>query len=561
MRYILLKINMITKNSNKCLSRFASHLALALSILLFLASCSSNQSKLNADYVNVLNRTSNTIYNIDTNYVSRLAVDFVISASNLQQEGRYAEAILDYFEALKYDSSASIYYSVAKNYKELYRYYTALEFALAALRMDSSFVPAMKLLVEIYKIQSRNDAAVTVYKQIVKFEPTKMNKQNLAWLYEFTDPHAAAEIYEDILSDGTDLNVLTRLSSLYAAINDKEKFIGSLIRLDKANPNNGKTKMALIEYYLRNKKYPEAEEQVEYINKNFFSPELETSFLNIANMLTIDSSMSSNDLTVKFLKLIDKRFYFDWKIQQSAGFLYDKLSDSINSEKYLKHALQIADTIADVPLQISNLYSYRKKFNKAIALLSEYETKFPNDSRFPLYIGSYFTQSEDYENALSYLFKALSLDSSHFEIYAELGITYDKLGKKDSSDAMYGIALKYNPTDPLVNNNYAYSLSERGINLEFALNMVTISLKADPENPFYLDTYGWVQYKLKNYDIALEYINRAIANGDVSSEAYEHLGEIWLSKGNPEKAKSILTDALKRFPDNQSIIAKLKEIE
>jgi Tfp pilus assembly protein PilF len=76
-------------------------------------------------------------------------------------------------------------------------------------------------------------------------------------------------------------------------------------------------------------------------------------------------------------------------------------------------------------------------------------------------------------------------------------------------------------------NNYAYFLSEEERELERALTMSSRAINLDKNNATYLDTYAWILYKLKRYEEALTYIERAIADDPEPSDVlYEHAGDI-----------------------------------
>src|SRR5690606_23104407 len=80
-------------------------------------------------------------------------------------------------------------------------------------------------------------------------------------------------------------------------------------------------------------------------------------------------------------------------------------------------------------------------------------------------------------------------------------------------------------------------LSERGENLDKALEMTRKSNSLSPDNPTFLDTYAWVLYKSENYEEALQKMERVIELSDnASGEVLEHYGDILLRNNQPEKA-------------------------
>jgi Tfp pilus assembly protein PilF len=163
--------------------------------------------------------------------------------------------------------------------------------------------------------------------------------------------------------------------------------------------------------------------------------------------------------------------------------------------------------------------------------------------------------------ARDYLLIALKLDTLNVDIWIQLGIIYDKLNNIDSLEYCYQAALKINPQNALVNNNYAYSLSERGVKLDEALRMINIAIKAEPNNSAYQDTYGWIQFKLGNYESALDYILKAINTGEAGYEVFEHLGDVYKMMDKLEQAKEYYTKALQKNPNNKTTLEKLNSLK
>ena len=97
------------------------------------------------------------------------------------------------------------------------------------------------------------------------------------------------------------------------------------------------------------------------------------------------------------------------------------------------------------------------------------------------------------------------------QIFTNLGQAYHELGDHERSDQAFEKALKLDPDNALILNNFAYFLAERGQNLSKALEMTIHSNKIDPDNPTYLDTWAWVLYQNAQYQEALLKQERALA--------------------------------------------------
>ena len=98
-------------------------------------------------------------------------------------------------------------------------------------------------------------------------------------------------------------------------------------------------------------------------------------------------------------------------------------------------------------------------------------------------------------------------------------------------------ALVYRPDNIGALNNYAYYLSVERQQLDKAEEMSYRTVKAEPNNNTYLDTYAWILFEKGKYAEARIYIDQAIQNGgDKSSVVVEHCGDIYWMNGEQGKA-------------------------
>lgn len=90
------------------------------------------------------------------------------------------------------------------------------------------------------------------------------------------------------------------------------------------------------------------------------------------------------------------------------------------------------------------------------------------------------------------------------------------------------------PRNLMVLNNYAYLLATHGGDLRKAEQLSQITIHDEPNNPVYLDTYGWIMHLQGQEQLAQFYLNKALWNAtdDVRAEIVEHLRKV---KGNHEQ--------------------------
>ena len=144
------------------------------------------------------------------------------------------------------------------------------------------------------------------------------------------------------------------------------------------------------------------------------------------------------------------------------------------------------------------------------------------------------------------------------DFYSIIGDAYHKMENHLESDQAYINALKHNPKNTLVLNNYSYYLSIRGDDLIKAEEMIIRCIQLTKENPnaSYIDTYAWVLYKLEKYDLALHQIELALSLNPSSPVLLDHYGDILYKLGMKEQA---LSEWKKAFQlDNQNIILETK---
>ena len=164
--------------------------------------------------------------------------------------------------------------------------------------------------------------------------------------------------------------------------------------------------------------------------------------------------------------------------------------------------------------------------------------KLPNESILWLHYGFANIRADKYDKAINGLEKGKNLSNDEklkYEFNKSLGDAYAHIKSYSKSDAAYEEALSFNPNDPYILNNYSYFLSLRSENLEFAQSMCKKLLRIAPLEPAYQDTYGWVLYKLGDYEKAKKWIGNALLNTK-DGTITEHYGDILFQLGDIKNA-------------------------
>ena len=237
--------------------------------------------------------------------------------------------------------------------------------------------------------------------------------------------------------------------------------------------------------------------------------------------------------------------------------------DSINNA--LMGALSVAPDNAGVRLQLLQSKWEEKDYDAVIELSKPALEYNPDEMVFYYFLGVGYFYKEDRDGALSAFQRGVSQinENSNRDIvsdfYAMMGeILHDK-NREQEAYAAYDSCLQWKPDNIGCLNNYAYYLSEQGRELQKAEQMSYRTIKAEPENSTYLDTYAWILFMEERYEESKTYIDKAVENDSTSSDVIlEHAGDIYAKLGETDKAVEYWQKSLDAGNESKVLIRKIK---
>ena len=521
------------------------------------------------------------------------ALQYFIDGSLKESKGQFAEAILDYQEALRFDQDPAIYYALAKNYSQLRRHSLAAENAREALKRDPDNNEYRQALAGIFINSGQFGEAAKEYAEIVRRDSNNVNAlYALAQLVERTRPLQALQLYQKIIDrNGPSWEVLlqvAQLNTILQRFDDAAKAFEQMVKLD---PSNTALKQNLADVYVRANKPEKAQEIMsDLLEKNPESVELNAAsaelFLQqndwknaepyLKKVLKSDSldadmrfrigvayySQAQKDSsllpqTLEIFKKFAKIYPNDWRALLYTGVLFRTVKNDSSAREYLTKATQIAGKNPEVWWQLGWLHFDKQNFNEAIDVMEKARQYIPDDFRIHLLLGIAYSRAQKNQDARISLERAVELNPTDLNALSSLGLAYDALKLHAESDSVYERALRIDSDYALVLNNYAYSLSERNIQLDRAEKMSKRSLEKDSLNSSYLDTYGWILYQRGKYSDALLYIKKAVDAGDANPVVLEHLGDVYAKLNQMDDAKKYWSMALEKDQNNSSLKEKI----
>jgi len=111
------------------------------------------------------------------------------------------------------------------------------------------------------------------------------------------------------------------------------------------------------------------------------------------------------------------------------------------------------------------------------------------------------------------------------------GSLYERQKKYDEAEQAFRQVLQQNPNNSTTLNYLGYMLADHNTHLEEALTLIKKAVSLEPQNPAYLDSLGWVYFKLGNYDLAEENLRKASEKTPSDATIQDHLAELYARTG------------------------------
>jgi len=603
---------------------YKNYMFLVFIVFLSYFGCSSNVEITKTEV-----ETKSEIEETDKDYKKK-ALDHFINGSIAEAKGDYANAVLEFQDALSLDTNAGVYYALGKNYYNLNKLSLAIQNARKAVDLNPDQKEYYVLLSNVYSSAKQFDSAAVTLENALQLDTTDVELYyKLARLYETSKPLRAIETYEKVTSIiGPDWNVLMRVAELYEKLGNLDAAVASIEKLVALDPANVGLQKVLTEFYQKSNKLDKALEVtndiLELTPDDLDARERKAHILILQNKWDLaaaeynymlqqknvpldikirigasyfNRSLSDSSLTkvVKdFFQTIDKDT-LDWQVKMFLGAVAINEKRDSAAIEYFKVVTDLANWNVDAWARLGGLYFDNRKYEEAVKVMDEAINLFPDDFTINLILGLSFAQlnkhpeAKPYLNkavelnpndltalssyaytlsqlkqndlAIDYLKKALTIKPDDVNLLGTLGLIYDSMEKWAECDSIYERALQIDSQNALVNNNYAYSLSERGERLNIALKMVEIAIAAAPDNTSYLDTIGWVYFKLGQYHEAKNYLEKAIEIGGESAVMLEHLGDVMSKLGDTQKAKMLWQKAYDLDKTNVTLKSKIDKGE
>lgn len=408
---------------------------------------------------------------------------------------------------------------------------------------------ALHILVQLYQ-QQKNFPMMLKTISRLETEEGESEQYTLSKMriYEMMDDKKAAYKELKSLVDAHPLDMVykTMLGNWLMQHHRQKEAFKMFTDVLKEEPENSYAQMSLYDYY----KATQQEDQAHLmLDKILLSPktDLETKVMMFRSFIQ-DNEIHGGDST-QVVALFDKVLDVpqpsaDVAEMRAAYMSLKKMPDSIIGKAYEK-VLAIAPDNVNARLQLVQLLWNQKDYTSVIAQSKAAHAYNPEEMVFYYFGGMAYYQKDKEDEALREFRLGLAQVNAQSpadlvsDLYAVTGDILHKKGEEQEAFAAYDSCLQWKDDNVMALNNYAYYLSEKGVDLHKAESMSYKTIKAEPNNGTYLDTYAWILFMEERYADAKTYIDQALKNRDSTADnstVIEHAGDIYYMNGMTDES-------------------------
>ena len=530
---------------------------------------------------------------------------FFLEAMRLKEKKDYASAFGLLQHCLDiHPNAASALYEVSQYYmflRQVPQGQEALEKAVANAPDNYWYSQG---LASLYQQQNELDKAVTLLEQMVVRFPAKQDP-----LFNLLDLYGRQEKYDEVISTlnrlekrmGKNEQLSMEKFRIYLQMKDDKKAFQEIESLVQEYPMDMRYQVILGDVYLQNGKKQEAYDVYQKVlaaepdnpmaifsmasyykqtgQEELYQQQLDTLLLNkkvtpdtkvgVMRQMIVENEQADKDSTqiIALFDRIMKQEQDDPQIPMLyAQYLLSKKMES-ESVPVLEQVVALDPTNKAARMMLIGAAAKKEDYKQIIKVCEPGIEATPDALEFYYYLAIAYNQAEKPDSVISICTRALEHKTADgkkeivSEFYSILGDMYHTQKQMKEAYAAYDSALVYNPSNIGALNNYAYYLSVERRDLDKAEEMSYKTVKAEPNNATYLDTYAWILFEKGNYAEARIYIDNAMKSegGDKSDVIVEHCGDIYYMTGDVDGALTYWKKALEMGSESKTLKQKIEK--
>ena len=453
-------------------------------------------------------------------------------------------------------------YVSQKDYPNAINAYEKL-YALNKARVD-----VLQILYQLYGSQNEFQQMINVLNRIEVLEGSS-EQISLSKMQIYEQMGEKRKEYDELKSlvdsHPLDLNYKVMFGNWLLQNGKKKEAVKLYRNVLKEEPTNALAKLSLLDYY----RTIGDQATVDVITQELLqSPktEKETKIALLRQVISSNQQANVSD-SAEVMKLFSQALSVPQTdadiLMMKAAYMSLKKMPKTEINRVYEQAIDVEpdNSRARIAL-IQNIWD-TGDYDKVIAICRPAQEYNPEEMVFYYFQGMAQYQKHENDAALQTFRKGVSqikADSNPdvvSDFYALMGEILHEKGRLAESFQAYDSCLQWKPDNIAAMNNYAYYLSEANKDLPKAEQLSYKTIKAEPNNSTFLDTYAWILFQQKRYEEAKIYIDQAIrSDSTLTGVVKEHAGDIYAMTGDINKALEFWQQSLKG--GNQSAVLKKK---
>ncbi|MBI2956375.1 MAG: tetratricopeptide repeat protein [Acidobacteria bacterium] len=498
----------------------------------------------------------------------------------------------------------------------LYRLANDLPKAEAALKKLLAQEPqsevALAALASIYSDAGDYEKAVKLLAEATSQTDSARLLGSLGYAYEQAGNYEnAIQSYRRALQyDADNLELRRRLAETLLTAERIEEALAEYKVLAEADPEDAQSFLRLAQIYRHQRRYDDARQALERA-KQLDPDDLELGFQEalleeaqgrfdaaiavlshlVARMTRASGQYSqeetrSRSLVLEKLGLLYRDVEkFDEAVEvfemmlpldeEAARRGYHHLTDTLRqARRYeparstVQQALERFPGDRNFTIQLALLHSDQGELDAALALLDSLLSESPDDRAVHLTRAQIYERHKRWPEAEQAVAEAEKLSRSPAElegVYFMRGALFERQKKYDLAEEQFRKTLELDPDSAITLNYLGYMFADQNMKLEESVELIQRALELEPHNGAYLDSLGWAYFRLNKFDLAEDYLLRAVNRLSRDPTIHDHLGDLYFKTGRLELAVQAWERALEEWKQTPQVefdaeaVARLEE--
>lgn len=441
---------------------------------------------------------------------------------------------------------------------------------LATLLVNSRDLRAAKpLFAELLSAASGKDIGLTLMQVQGALSRYPDRKAANTLLSELTEPYlslaeshfvraqaaAAAEDYKSALASirralqiRPDWEQAALIQSQLLARDDRAAGLRYLETFLNAHPNSQETRLNYARGLIAERRYPEAREEFQKL----LQANAENSDLAFTVALL---SVQINDFEAADQQL-RKALQLGYKDPDAVRFQIAQVNEELKRFDEAGHWYQAVEGGEQYVLahaRYAVMLARQNRVEEARTYLRGIEARDESQSVQLIQAEAQLLRAvREFEQSFDVLSRALEAQPDQPELLYDIALAAEKVDRLDVVETSLRRLIVLRPDHAQAYNALGYTLADRTDRFAEAQGYIEKALKLSPEDPFILDSMGWVQFRMGRIAEGVEFLRRAYDQRP-DPEIAAHLGEALWAKGRRDEAQKIWQESLKSHPDSEEL--------